>query len=380
MHPQDPLGSLRRRRIVSLLVRTKIALGTAVVALFAAGADVRSNDLPPHEPSLEGPPSEPVLQCSSCPLCDLPAGIRRVRLDAADVDSLGRAISAFNEAQVIAVDSCFKSGRLGPPESEAARKRAHLWSRLRMWNAYAYVARFATDSTCVYEANESSLTEAFAHFTDPGIYPIVRLRRARMGLGHLCLQYDVSGELDVRVAMGTKSVRVRTRTIELDGAKRRVLAMDLPTGLDDLVEVLVDPHYTCIVERRVVQSDTGPYETVIMDQIQGLRLRRMGTHVPRAILFWTAPPEVAERDLPPQPRVGVRIYVPHLRLKLPSFLPDIGFDDLREVDLPQPIVRLEYLKDGPNPVWLPQGRNIGFADWKGHGPVPQELRARFPDL
>jgi hypothetical protein len=349
--------------------------------LAASVAAVRSDDLPPHETTLERPPHPPAtLASSGCPLCDRPAGTRVVHLGPADVDSLGRAMSAFNEAQIAAVDSLYRAGGLGNPESETARKRAHLWSRLRMWNAYEYVARYATDPHVIHEADETSLTEAFGKFTDPGIYPIVRLRRARMGMGRLCLQYDLSGELDVRVAMGTKHVRVRTRDLDLDGARRRVMAMDLPTGLDDMVEVFVDAHYACSVERTRFDGRDGSYEAIILDEIEGLRLRRMGTHAPRAILFWTAPPEATRRELPAEPRLGVRIYVPHLRLKLPSFLPDIGFDDLREVDLPQPIVRLEYLHDMLRPVWLPPGRKAGFADWKGHGPVPEELRARFPDL
>ncbi len=366
---------------MSLNVRTKIALASVVFGLVSMRADVRSNDLPPHDAGLVRPPTEPpAMRNAGCALCDFPATLPTVHLDAAAVDSLGRAFSAFNEAQVASVDAEYRAGRLGPPGSEVARRQAHLWSRLRMWNAYTYVAGYATDSTCIYEANEASLTEAFARFTDPGLYPIVRLRRARMGNGRLCLEYDLSGDLDVRVAMGTKSVRVRTRNVELDGERRRILSMDLPTGLDDMVEVLVDAHYACTVERWLQESPAGAYEAIILDHIQGLRMRRMGTHHPRAIVFWTAPRTGVTRDLPADPRLGVRVYVPQLRLKLPSLLPDIGFDDLREVDLPQPILRLEYLREGTTPPWLPQGRGLGFAGWKGHGPVPAELRARFPDL
>ena len=88
----------------------------------------------------------------------------------------------------------------------------------------------------------------------------------------------------------------------------------------------------------------------------------------------------ATPELPPIPLVGVRIYIPGLRLRLPFFLPDINFDDLRELELPMPILEVEYLRQHRQPSWLGTSDNLNFKDWKGHGPVPPALRLRFPDL
>ena len=87
--------------------------------------------------------------------------------------------------------------------------------------------------------------------------------------------------------------------------------------------------------------------------------------------------EVPDDAVPENALIGVRIYVPDLHLRVP-FLPDLGFDDLREIDLPQPIVRLSYVRDAIHPEWL-EGRSTGFEGWSGHGPVPDMVRERFPD-
>jgi hypothetical protein len=84
--------------------------------------------------------------------------------------------------------------------------------------------------------------------------------------------------------------------------------------------------------------------------------------------------------MPATPLVGVRIYIPGLRLRLPLFLPDFNFDDLREIELPLPILEIDYLKNGKRPSWLGRDDHLGFKDWKGHGPVPPALRVRFPDF
>jgi hypothetical protein len=313
-----------------------------------------------------------------CPLCELPAGIRILRLAAADVDSLGNAYAAHNEKRLAAVDSLYHAGRLGEPGSGDARRAAHLMARLATLNAYSYVAAFATDSTCVHEADEGTLARAFASFSDPGLYPITQLRRARMGFGRVCLRYDLAQDLDTLVTMGARRVRVRVREMEIEGRRRRMLSMMLPTGLDDLVEVLVAEHYACAVEHLVDAEAPAPCETYLLHEMRGLWLRKWGTHRPRALMFWVTPPDAAPAMLPESPLVGVRLYVPRLVLRLP-FLPDVGFDDLREIDLPQPILRLAYLRRGNHPEWLEPGHGAGFEGWSGHGPVPARLRERFPD-
>jgi hypothetical protein len=319
--------------------------------------------------------SAPIPADVACLLCSATAPI--VQLTAASVDSVGQAYAAANEHMLARLDSLYRAGRFGAPGSRAARSSVLLAARLATRNAYSYVTDFAVDSSCVRQADEAALVRAFESFADPGLYPITRLRRARMGFGRVCLRYDLSGELDTLTTMGGKQVRVRIRDADVGGEMQRMLSMMLPTGLDDEVEILVPAHYCCRVERERIEGPPAPYDLFLLSDIRGLVLRKWGTHRPRALMFWSTPLDRALDATPADALVGVRIYVPQLHLRVP-LLPDVGFDDLREIDLPQPIVRMAYLRDGAYPDWL-DGRSAGFRGWSGHGPVPPVVRERFPD-
>jgi hypothetical protein len=95
-------------------------------------------------------------------------------------------------------------------------------------------------------------------------------------------------------------------------------------------------------------------------------------------MFWASAGGTSLRALPADPRVGVRIYVPHLELELP-LLPDIDFDDLREIELPQPILGMPYLRRQMQPKWLTTDESLCFQEWGGYGEVPAALRQRFPN-
>lgn len=361
----------RRPRVFALRRSVRIAI---VVALWLGAL--------PHDTGGEASVPEPTDlptdgSCTppSCPLCELPPETRRVTLTSDDVYRVGAELSAWNEGQIARIDSIFRAGGLGDPASDGTRKRAHLMTRLATRNAYDYVVRFATDSTCVYEASESTLVHAFGSFSDPGLYPITRLVRARMGLGRVCLRYDLSTDLDTLASLGERPVRIRVRTFEVNRRHQRMLSMMLPTGLDDMVEVLMSQHYACRVER-VAHPEPPAFEAYVLDEMEGFLLRKMGVHRPRALLFWQSQ-GVENGMLPETPVVGVRIYVPQLHLKLP-FLPDLGFEDLREIDLPQPILRLDFMHAAHHPEWLGVEPG-GFPGWSGHGPVPDPVRERFPD-
>jgi hypothetical protein len=358
-------GKLGRRAAVLLC---------AALAVVPGARTSRGGGLPPADAS----PPVAVRGTPACPLCgDLDVPV--VTFTAADADSLARFYSTTNEARLARLDSLWRDGRFGTPSGSEARERAHVLARLVTLNAYSYVARFATDSTCVHETTGPDLEAAFRTYSDPGLYPIVRLRRARMGLGRVCLRYDLRDDLDTQAQMGRKRVRVRVQDGEIDGLRRRVLSMNLPTGLDDVVEVLMTGHYTCAVEHVRRDGPPAPYELYLIRGIEGGWLRKWGTHRPEALMFWVTPcrPEPDAWDV--EPLAGVRLYVPRLHLQLP-LLPDLDFDDLREVDLPQPILDLDYLRRRRHPAWLHTQSSLGFDGWCGIGPTPDDLRRRFPDL
>jgi hypothetical protein len=155
--------------------------------------------------------------------------------------------------------------------------------------------------------------------------------------------------------------------------------MQLPIGTDQMVEVLVASHFTCTVQRLQTDGPPAPAVLELLDDMQGFWVRKWGIHRPQALVFWVTPRADSLTALPAVPLVGVRLYVPNLVLSLP-FLPDVGFDDLRELDLPQPILALEALRGGQHPAWLHAAAPMGFEGWTCHGPVPAAVRGRFPDL
>ncbi len=367
---QTRLARLPRRKLAGLAA--VIGLG---FALAARAADPEAVSLPwrpdPHkEWSAAG-------EERGCPLCQV-AGIRLVRLSAADADSQGQDLSGSNLRALARVDSLYRAGNFGRPGSGEATRGAHLLARLSTRNAYEALLRLALDSTTVYEASESTLAGAFSHFSDPSLFPVTRLVRARFGLGRVCLSYDLSGRLDTLVSLGEKRVRVRLQETEIDHVRMRVLCMQLPTGLDDMVDVLLAPHFGCAVQRIATEGPPAPAQIDLMDDMDGFWVRKWGIHRPQALVFWVTPGADTVTVLPTVPLVGVRLYVPNLVLSLP-FLPDVGFEDLRELDLPQPILDLDSIRRGSHPEWLRAHSDIGFEGWSCHGPVPAAVRQRFPD-
>jgi hypothetical protein len=315
-----------------------------------------------------------------CPLCADVLDVPVVPLDPADIEALTRGSAVANEQRIAAIDSMYRTGTFGPADDDEARREAHLLARLATINNYRLLAHFADDSTRVYEADEAVLADVCKRYSDPSLVAIARLTRLRLGRGRVCARYDVTPGIAGETILGGRPLPYKTREAKLSGKKRRVLALDLPTGTDDVVEVLLAEHYSCALEHSHGEASAGPFELFLVHDIQGGWLRKWGTHRPTAFMFWTTPGEPGRLDLPPEPVVGVRIYIPNLRLRLPSILPDINFDDLREIELPQPILPLDYFTERRFPrAWLETDSVFGFAAWTGHGGVPAPLRERFPD-
>lgn len=314
-----------------------------------------------------------------CPLCTDPGVPVRV-LSVPEVDSIGRAYADTNVARLARIDALLRAGAFGPPASDAARRDAHLLARLLTLNAYSYMIRFGTDPQVVWQADEATLRTAFENISDPGIVPLARLKRARMGLGHMCAEYDLSEKTRTETVIGGRRFAVRIDEVTIRGHRTRALVMDLPTSLHDVVEVWLTAHVCMDVTHRVVDGPPAPYEAYLIDHMRGLWVHKAGLHRPEAFVFWVAPRDPGWKVPPAHPLVGARIYVPRLELRLPSILPDIGFEDLREVDLPQPILTVAYLQSRLYPDWLEAAALRGFKHWGGVGALPPMLRRRYPDL
>ncbi len=314
-----------------------------------------------------------------CALCAKEPSVPVRVLTLADARAIGIAYSDSNIARLAFIDSLLGAGTFGPPESGGARRRAHLLARLLTLNAYSYMIRYGTDPAQVWQADEKSLGPAFESFSDPGIVPLVRLKQARMGLGHMCAHYDLSQKLQSETVIGDLHLSVRIDDVEIEGQPVRALILDLPTSLNDVVEVWLTSHISMDVSHLRCEGPPAPYEAFVVERMRGLWVHKAGLHRPEAFVFWVTPRDPRRSVIPPVPLVGARIYVPNLQLRLPFILPDISFEDLREVDLPQPILSLEFLRSGRVPSWLHPAHLRGFDGWEGVGPLPQAIRERFPD-
>ena len=333
-----------------------------------------------------------------CPLCSPRLSVPVIPIKTAWLDSMARTHASFNARQLEHIDSLLQAGVYGPPDDPMSRQTAHLVARIATINAYRDLVLLACDSTHVYEASEATLRDLYSRYSDVNLFVGVRLKSLRLGMGHVCVRYDLSEPAEGVSRHGGKLFHWRVRDVSIEGRERRVLDLDFPTGSDDQVEIYLASHYTFEVEYQRFDGPPAPFEWFLVHDVEGAWLRKWGTHRPTAYMFWvseyrpvssegarykvasTEPfsARATSLDVPSIPIVGLRIYIPGLKLKLPC-LPDVNVDDLREIELPTPILDLEYLRQQRQPSWLELNTNLGFKNWNQYGAVPPEIRRRFPD-
>jgi hypothetical protein len=129
-------------------------------------------------------------------------------------------------------------------------------------------------------------------------------------------------------------------------------------------------------ERILDRGDT--LDLLVLDDIRGMYARKAGTHRLNALLFWRSRVE-GDRD-PARPRVGACAYFPGIHIHLPVFLPDLGLEDLREFDLPQPILPAEWFRNPTESDWMTVHPGGMIRPWGARGPRPWILDERYPDL
>lgn len=354
------------------MIRFHALLGVA--ALWLAAYPARADA--PTDRVAAATLAAPGTDAQTCPLCrpDFTGPVYRVTPTFAE--SLAHDYATRNRRTFASIDSLLRSGVWGAADGRGAQDKAHLLARLRALNSYHYLTSLANDPDRVYEADESTLTELFKSYADVGLYPIARLKNARMGNGRICAQYDLTEDLERRSRHGQI---VRVGEVRLGSETRRMLSMTLPTALFDDVEILVGEHFACRVEVVASGGPPAPYRLYVLDDIEGMLLRKWGTHKPRALTYWTSEVGDARHTLPSTPLVGSCIYVPGIQLQLPAKLPNIGLENLRSIDLPQPIVDVSYARGSTAFDWLPRRAARGFKGWKAHGPIPPDVRRRFPE-
>jgi hypothetical protein len=313
-----------------------------------------------------------------CPLCPADPRAPVCRIGSAELLSIAGALADRNEALLAQIDTRYRSGELGSPGAAAASAARDL-AKTSLSNVYHFLHGLASDPGRVIEADEAALDGVLRGFTEPALFPIARLRRLRAGRNQVCLRYDLS-ELatGVTVLGGVRlSYSVKDETIE--GQTRRVLSLVYRSSAVSHYEVLLTEHYSFTVSKALVEGPPTPYALFAFRDVRGGWIRRWGLHRPTAFAFWTSHADIdgpADRG---SRTAGICIYVPHLRLVLP-ILPDIGFDDLRQLHLASPFLRVEYVRGPKRPRWLLVDDRLTFGDWASVGGPPPALRQLFPDL
>lgn len=305
-----------------------------------------------------------------------------VHLDAAAIDSVGSLISAQNVDLVARIDAAYRAGRYGPPGEDDARKNALAAFVYNSHTAFDFFLKIAMQEEVIYSTSEDDLREAFTHhFRNPGLYPIVNLRDARAGFGRFCMKFEVEDERKREIEIADEKMKAWTETIEIDDVEKRVVNIDMKTLSHDRVHVVYE-QYSCGAVR-TFERELGEQAVriVTMEDLEGQYVRKWGFHRPEAVVMWRSVP--AELDAPSEKNrfLGSAIYFPHLTLELPWFLPDLGFDDLRRFDYPEPLLRRNAFEQirGAAHEWLEIKDEQRFASWDGEGDVPSFVNDRYPD-
>jgi len=378
-----------RKHAGSLLRRHGAALMMLTGATGAAGSALSAESRTQEENARD-----------HCEICapDLDAPV--VQLSTAYLDSLARGWASYNAKQIDRIDSLLRSGFYGPPEDEASIRRAHMMARVSTVNAYRDMVRLAGDPSRVYEMNEETLRPLYQRYSDVNVFIGVPLEHLRMGRGKICVRYRLSEDAEGISWHGGKRFAWRVEDDKIDGRKQRVLNVHFPTGSEGEVEFIFAGHHTLEVSHGRSDGPPAPFEWFIVRNIEGVWVRKWGMHRPTAYMFWVSAPQdeplfprsedgrpvlsnVSDGDARAHwgasegPLVGLRLYIPQLRLKM-RCLPDVGVEDLRTVELAMPILELDYIRNHA-PDWLDVNKYLGFDGWKGAGPLPPEIRQWFPD-
>ncbi len=316
---------------------------------------------------------------AECPLCGPRARQVTVRLSEQELLALAKEYSARNQAELAAIDAALQAGRLGPPRSRAAQRRARRLARLALTNLYALLFRLAADPLRVYELDPRGLERLTAEVADPSLFTAIGLQSLRLGGGHACARYDLSRSAAGLTSMGGRPSHYSVGDVRIDGRPRRVLSLEIPTTSVGRAEALFSDHYRFRVALSHSEGPPMPYDLYLVHDLEGGWLRRWGIHRPTAFAFWVSSADSMRADPIREPLVGICVYIPGLRLELPSLLPDINLDDIRTLELPMPLLPVTQLRGGQLPGWMPVGAHLDFSDWNGVGGVPPGVRQLLPD-
>lgn len=360
-----------------------VALLLLLMMSFGPEIAGRASTFPQSEP----PPAIP----GPCALCDDVAPADAPRPEA-EMDAVGRRFADANAALFAATDSLYRAGHFGAPATDAARAAARAHFRLRCRTGLDYTVDLgkagagALDTTATAGASapllivdETSLLEPFGHrYAGMTVYPLRFLARGVAGRDGFCVDYVFPEGADETSWMGGDRARVREVRLERDGRSTRALDVRLVSPMHKSLHLAYEPRCCGRVRRETIVDRGDTLELLTIDAITGMYARKAGTHRLEAIVLWRSV-TTGVRD-PEHPRLGACAYLPRIQLALPLFMPDIGLQDLRDFDVPQPILPTAWVRAGRKVDWLELPAGGFFRPWDAIGPRPEPLARRYPDL
>jgi hypothetical protein len=307
-------------------------------------------------------------------------GVPLIELGEVGMDSLGRRMTAANDAAWERTDSLFRAGVFGDPGSEDARAKTLTHFKLRTRMALDYLADLCSDPFA-HGVTEHGLARPFGvWYANTTVFPIRFLEQGTVGAGGFCLRYRLPDSFDEPVMLGGVPVRIHRDQVKEDDAldPKAALSVQFSSELHSTIELLFLTEVCGQARRETIVDRGDTLELITVTEIEGMYARRGGTHRLGALVYWRSV-TAGDRD-PDRPRAGAYAYFPRISLSLPFFLPDIGLDDLREFDLPNPVVSMDWVRAHPSKPWVRVSPDAFFIPWKAMGPVPEEVERRFPDL
>ena len=319
---------------------------------------------------------------SSCGLCSPPDSLPQHLLGEAGIDSIGRKLSGYNLRCWRDADRLYRAGAFGPVGNDKARAAARLHFALRCWNGFDYVAQVTQDKHRVDLTREQDLETPFGRiYCNTTVYPLRFLSRALVDPGGFCMQYTPPDRFDEMSMLGGVPIRVHSDRIDPgSGPPASALSVDFESTIHKTVELVYEPNVCGRVSQEMVVDRGDTLDLICIYDLEGMYVRKFGVHRMGAMVFWRSHVE-GSRD-PGRPRLGASAYFPHIHLNLPAFLPSIGLADLRDFDVPQPVLTMSWFVQQAKEQadWITAYPDGMVGPWDPVGPRPRVLDQRFPDL
>lgn len=299
-------------------------------------------------------------------------------LDSQTMENVADHMARFNSQLIHRTDSLYATGYFGEFGTDYAIDQAVRYLKYLSLSSIDFISFLSAQEEVIWETNEQEMSSYYRGFANPGIYPIWGLKRARLGGGAFCLEFDVVESVKEKRMIGLRPVKLEAYLVEVDPNQRQpAWSLEMPTLEHGTTRYLFCDRYTSQVRRSIVEENGVALEVLILDGIEGLYVEKHGLHKCTGLVFWRS--LVSEEYWPPEADyLGAAAYFPDLKLKL-AMLPDIGLNDLREFGAFQPLLSAADCTAAGKPDWLRLTDAGQIENWNNEGPIPEVIRVWFPD-